>query len=343
MVMTRTGLVTAFLIVLGAAAGLCQAQETIEAARAGDLAIVQALMAKSPETASAMGPTDEWGRTPDRSVKVEKSYADINGGKIYYEIAGEGKPVILVHGPCADHTMWDYQFAELSKSYQVIRYDTRGWGRSDAATKDFSNSDDLYQLAKYLKIDKFAVIGESGGESTIISFIIAHPAMISCLILNSNELSGLSDNSTPGQKQEHAIRNKRISDIESRSADYKEAIEYLINEDTFCRVEDSGAKTILREMYEKCASRAEDKKYSNTPYLWQIGPAKARPLLAKFEPPTLMIIGERDHQIQSEQEAKRIIDNCRLLIIKDAGYFVMLNKPREFNEAVLRFFAENAK
>jgi len=57
-------------------------------------------------------------------------YADVNGTKLYYEVKGEGPAVAFLHGWTLDAAMWDDQFNEFSKSYRVLRYDLRGYGRS---------------------------------------------------------------------------------------------------------------------------------------------------------------------------------------------------------------------
>jgi len=77
---------------------------------------------------------------------VQSGFADAEGGKLYYEVAGSGHPLILIHGGQMDRRMWDEQFALFSKSYRVIRYDFRGFGKTPAATKPFAGEDDLAAL-----------------------------------------------------------------------------------------------------------------------------------------------------------------------------------------------------
>ena len=53
------------------------------------------------------------------------TFAEVNGARLYYEIAGEGPPLVLVHAGLADGRMWDEQFQEFAKHYRVLRYDRR--------------------------------------------------------------------------------------------------------------------------------------------------------------------------------------------------------------------------
>ena len=57
-------------------------------------------------------------------------YAEVNGTKLYYEMAGKGRALVLIHGGAVDRRAWDDQFPEFSQHYRTIRYDTRGSGKS---------------------------------------------------------------------------------------------------------------------------------------------------------------------------------------------------------------------
>ena len=61
---------------------------------------------------------------------VTENYINVSQGKLYYEDAGTGEPVIFIHGHSLDTRMWDAQFFPFSEHYRVIRYDARGYGRS---------------------------------------------------------------------------------------------------------------------------------------------------------------------------------------------------------------------
>jgi pimeloyl-ACP methyl ester carboxylesterase len=94
----------------------------------------------------------------------EASYAEINEAKIYYEIAGSGIPLILVHGFSLDRRMWDDQFAFLATEYRVIRYDVRGFGNStDVPVQPYSYPDDLMRLMDHIGIEAAHLVGLSMG------------------------------------------------------------------------------------------------------------------------------------------------------------------------------------
>ena len=62
-----------------------------------------------------------------------------NGARIYYEAEGRGEPVLFIHAGVANLRMWDDQAATLGDRYRVIRFDTRGYGRTETERVEFSN------------------------------------------------------------------------------------------------------------------------------------------------------------------------------------------------------------
>ena len=80
------------------------------------------------------------------SPEVKSGFAEINGGRLYYEVAGQGHPLVLIHGGQMDSRIWDEQYALFAQSYRVIRYDFRGFGKSPASANVFAGEDDLAGL-----------------------------------------------------------------------------------------------------------------------------------------------------------------------------------------------------
>src|SRR5258708_32536763 len=78
--------------------------------------------------------------------KFPGDYLAIGSSKIYYEEAGNGEPIILVHDGLVNSMTWDGVWGALAKTYHVVRYDRRGYGLSDTPTTAFSQIDDLYKL-----------------------------------------------------------------------------------------------------------------------------------------------------------------------------------------------------
>jgi pimeloyl-ACP methyl ester carboxylesterase len=67
----------------------------------------------------------------NRLTQPETGFAEVDGTRLYYETLGEGHPLVLIHGGYMDRRMWDDQFYVFSQHYRVIRYDVRGFGKSE--------------------------------------------------------------------------------------------------------------------------------------------------------------------------------------------------------------------
>src|SRR5437660_12337913 len=132
-------------------------------------------------------------------AQAQHGYCDVQGGKIYYEVAGQGHPLVLIHGGQLDRRMWDEQFQFFASRYKVIRYDVRGFGQSPAANKPFSQSEDLATVLKCAKADKAYVVGLSLGGRIAIDFTLAHPEMVDALIPVAPGLSGFNLPNDPNE------------------------------------------------------------------------------------------------------------------------------------------------
>ena len=160
------------------------------------------------------------------SIQVQHGFAKVNGAKLYYEIAGEGHPLVLIHGGLMDNTMWDDQFSVFARHYRVLRYDMLSFGQSDIPTleKPISLYEDLYGLLAFLGIDKTYVLGLSMGGSTALDFTLAHPHMVDALVLCAPGVSGYQSQPTEAEQAtwneiEEAIKRadfERVTELETR-------------------------------------------------------------------------------------------------------------------------------
>ena len=128
--------------------------------------------------------------------QVQKGFADVNGTRLYYEVAGEGHPLVLNHGGLVDNHLWDDQFDEFAKHFKVIRYDMRGFGNSGMlknGMEPYSMERDLFSLLQFLNIQKAYVMGLSMGGSLSVDFTLQYPEMVDALITVGAGLSGFEE------------------------------------------------------------------------------------------------------------------------------------------------------
>jgi pimeloyl-ACP methyl ester carboxylesterase len=128
--------------------------------------------------------------TAGKSIKpAESGYADVNGLKMYYEVYGEGKPIVLLHGSFMTIPMnWSHIIPLLSKDRKVIVTEMQGHGRTKDISREFSYegmADDVSGLLKHLKIDSADILGYSMGGGIAFQVAVRHPEQVRRLVVLS--------------------------------------------------------------------------------------------------------------------------------------------------------------
>ena len=116
--------------------------------------------------------------------------AQTDDGRLYYEVAGEGETLVLGHAGFVDSRMWDPQWDLLTQRYRVIRYDMRGYGKSDPAQGPRNRRQDLAELLQHLDVERCALLGCSMSGTIMLDFALEHPEMVSALMIASSVPSG---------------------------------------------------------------------------------------------------------------------------------------------------------
>jgi pimeloyl-ACP methyl ester carboxylesterase len=118
-------------------------------------------------------------------------YADINGLKLYYEIHGAGRPLILLHGGLGALEMFGPNLTSLAQGHKVIALDLQGHGRTADIDRPISvelMADDVAALIRYLKLDRPDVMGYSLGGGVALQTAIRHPELVGRLVLVSTPI-----------------------------------------------------------------------------------------------------------------------------------------------------------
>ncbi len=121
----------------------------------------------------------------------ETGYVDAPGARIYYEAEGTGTPIVMIHAGVAHLRMWDEQVEAWRGRHRIIRYDTRGWGRTVCEDVPYSNIDDVAAVMDHAGVDSAHLVGLSRGGSIALDFTVAHPGRVRSLTWVASGIRGL--------------------------------------------------------------------------------------------------------------------------------------------------------
>src|SRR5215210_1160925 len=108
--------------------------------------------------------------------QIKSGLANIDNAQLYYETAGKGMPLVMIHAGVADSRQWNNEFAFFAQNYQVIRYDMRGYGKSEPVDGEFSHMSDLVSLLNALEIQEpLVIMGCSMGGGLAMDFALTYP------------------------------------------------------------------------------------------------------------------------------------------------------------------------
>jgi pimeloyl-ACP methyl ester carboxylesterase len=126
--------------------------------------------------------------TPASAAEPTSGYAPVNGLDMYYEIYGDGEPLVLLHGAYMDSTSWQAMIPALGETRQVIAVDLQSHGRTSDAERQLSYegmADDIAALLVHLKVEKADIFGYSTGATVAVQIAVRHPEMVDQLIAAS--------------------------------------------------------------------------------------------------------------------------------------------------------------
>lgn len=267
--------------------------------------------------------------TTSPPVTVIAAVADsleIEGGHIYYEVFGDGFPIIMIHDGLAHSEIWDAQVAAFATRYKVVRYDRRGYGRSRQPEAPYSNIEDLHALVGALEIDEAILMGSSSGGGLAIDYTLEHPERVEALILSGPVVNGL------GYSYHFMKRNYGNFDMDRTTT-----IDLWANDPYAVAPENDGARARLRKLLHENPHNLDLTKHG----LHRKPETAALGRLHEITAPTLIITGDRDipdvHAHVGAIEAG--IAGARRVVVAGAGHLPYFERPDDFNHQVREFLS----
>lgn len=265
-----------------------------------------------------------------RTVGGEMEQVEIKGLSITFRTAGDGPPLVLLHGGPSDSRQWRRQLEDLSDEFKVVAWDMPGCGQSSDPPPDWRTRDYAECLAEFigvLGLERPHVLGLSFGSGLALELYRWYPTMPRALILASAYAGWAGSLPLEVVEQRKQGMLKRIGLPPDQWA--HEWIPTLLTEAASPGVVDE-LTSILAGFHPE-GQRA----------LLRAGWAEhdARDILPQIKVPTLLLYGDKDMrsplEVAREMQAK--IPGSRLLVIEGVGHEADMEAPDRFNAEVRRF------
>lgn len=249
----------------------------------------------------------------------------IDGFDLYYEVHGNGYPVVLAHGVGGNHASWFNQIPAFAKRYKVVVFDHRGFGNSRDRADGPGRArfvPDLLALFDHLGLEQAALVAQSMGGGTCSHFTWKHPRRVKALVL-ADTLVGLK---LPGPVRD---RMRAVDD----AVDGLSQFERVLGE-SFRKREPAGSS-----LYAAITSFNLVNRKTLTGALGE-GPAPEQ--LGATGVPILFLVGNEDVLFPPAvvSDVRALVKGSHYAEVDGAGHSAYFEAPHAFNEAVLKFLAD---
>ena len=246
---------------------------------------------------------------------------------IYYEIHGQGEPLVLIHGLGSSARDWELQIPPLARNFQVIALDLRGHGRSEKAPGPYSMdlfAKDTADLIQSFGIPAPHLMGISLGGMVAFQMALDYPGLVRSLVVINSTPELMARNWTDRARflqRQLIIRFLGMEKMGRVLAD---------------RFLPDPRHAELRQVFVKRWAENHRPSYLaslKAAYGWSV---KER--LGEINCPTLVIGADGDYFSTADKEAyTALIPDARLIIIDNSRHALPAEKPKELNKAVLDF------
>lgn len=258
--------------------------------------------------------------------------ASVNGLKLYYEIEGDGAPVVLIPGFAAGRWIWFKQTADLSRDFRVIIFDPRGVSASDKPEGPQTISllaGDVAHLLETIGVESAHIVGASFGGFVAQEFALKYPAMTRKLVLCCTSFGG-PNHVAPSTDTLAALASTKGLNSEERMR----ANLLLAFTPEYVRREVSEVDRIVR-------LRATNEVPEHI-YLSQLQAAmsfNAESRLDQITSPTLVLTGDADVivPVQNSRNLAAMIPGAELKIVAGGSHTFFIEQADQFNRIITEF------
>jgi pimeloyl-ACP methyl ester carboxylesterase len=256
----------------------------------------------------------------------------VNGLKLYYEIEGDGAPVVLIPGFAAGRWIWFKQTAELARKFRVIIFDPRGVSASDKPEGPQTITllaDDIAHLLQTIGIESAHIVGASFGGFVAQEFALKYPSMTRKLVLCCTSFGG-PNHVVPAPETLQALASTKGLNSEER-----------MRANLLLAFTPEYVQTQTDEVDHIVHLRATNDVPEHI-YLSQLQAAmnfNTESRLEEIKSPTLVLSGDADVivPVQNSRNLAAKIAGAKLHIVKGGSHTFFIEQAGEFNHIVTEF------
>ena len=290
--------------------------------------------------------------TSPNDARVAHHYADVGDVLLHYVTAGDGFPVVMIHGYPQTWWEWRHQIPVLAEKYSVITPDMRGLGDSSRPISGYDKktiSDDIWRVVNSeLGHESFYLVGHDWGGPTAYALAAAHPEAVKRLVIIDVPIPGCGGDFSQGGRRWHHQFHMTLDLPEALTAG-REDIYLSWFYRTFAyrpdAIDQTDLKEYVRTYSQPGAMRAGFNLYRAA--VQDVEDNQANIARQKLAMPVLTISGGKSYPhargriSETEDSLKRVATNVRGEIASESGHFVPEEAPDFLNERLLSFFAED--
>ncbi len=267
----------------------------------------------------------------------ESGFLEVDGGEIYYEAEGDGPPLLLIHGGLGSLRMWDGQVPAFAERYRVIRYDTRGFGRTRTDDVEFSNRADAAAVLDRLGAAPAYVVGQSRGGMIALDLVVDRPEYAAAFVSVASGVGGYRPELPEGTDVPPWEEMERL--WESKQWEALAELETQVWVDGWGQPPDRLAPELRQTVRGWILASYEAEAVEGEPQPLD-PPAAER--LADVRVPTLVMVGAVDEPggVVAGRHLAASVPGARLLEFRGVAHMIHLEEPERFNRLVLDFLAE---
>jgi 3-oxoadipate enol-lactonase len=263
---------------------------------------------------------------------TDSGFVAVPGGSLYYEVDGDGPAVLLIHAGIANLRMWDPQVPVVAANHRVIRYDTRGFGKTETEAVEFSNRADAVAVLDHLGVPSATVVGASRGGMIALDLALESPDRVDALVIVDGGIGGYQ---SPAAVGEDAMWEEVEQKWEAKEWDWLADFETRWWVDGPGQPEDRVDPGLRSLVHGWIIDNYRAEKEEGTPQPLS-PPAVER--LDDLKVPTLVIVGDLDEPAT--------VDSCgvladrvggRLEVFDGCAHLPNLEQPDRFTEVLTEF------